>query len=46
MLVAASKQSGVGVFGQDSDSILPKMEENANVKRKKSNNGTNAKNPT
>lgn len=33
MLGAASKQSGVGVFAQDSDSILPKMEENANVLR-------------
>ncbi len=46
MLVAASKQSGVGVFTQYSDSILPKMEENANVKRKKNDHRANAKNPT
>lgn len=46
MLGAASKQSGVGVFAQDSDSILPKMEENANVKRKKNDYRANAKNPT
>lgn len=49
MLVVASKQSNayrIKHIGVDYDSILPKMEENANVKRKTNDYRANAKNPT